>query len=60
MVVLDHHRSVFIIKLKDSDRLFYYDFTLHNVDINDKVELTYKLIVEDQRLKAYTIDFKKL
>jgi len=59
VVYVEEKDNVSIIRLKDSARLFY-NFTLCNVDINDKVELTYKLIVEDQRLKAYATDFKKL
>ena len=51
------------IKLKDSNRWFYRDFVLYNnidVDVNDKVEIIYKLVVEGQYLKALIVDIKKL
>lgn len=50
-----------VIKLKDSNRLFYHDFGSISQDyVETKVEIIYKLIIEGKYLKAIAIDVRKL
>jgi hypothetical protein len=47
------------VKLVGNSKLFYCG-NLNNISVDDKVEVTYKLIVEDQSLMAYTSKVKKI
>lgn len=47
------------VKLVDIPRIFYCE-NINNVSVDDKVEIFYKLIVEDQKLVAYASKVKKI
>jgi len=56
-------RTIVRIKLKNSNRWFYHDFTLYNkftIEVNDRVEIIYRLVVEGHYLKALVVDIEKL